>query len=884
MKKIFILVIVSLNLFFVNSNTIIAGDTNEEKLMQLSKHLQAEYEKRKAEAVRAAQQNGWIIKQEFANGTIMEIQALDEKGLPLYYITNNLNAAKTVDTDELWPGGSTGLNLTGSGISSGTLGEWDGGDVLTTHQELSGRVTDGDGSSGTSSHTTHVAGTIISAGNDSNAKGMAYQANLDAYDWNNDYSEMSSAAASGMILSNHSYGYITGWYWNGSSWEWYGDSSISTVEDYRFGFYSSNTQTIDNIAINAPYYLIVKSAGNDRNDTGTGSPSDPPPDGNGGTGYDCIGEIGSAKNILTIGSIQDITGGYSGTGSVVMESYSSWGPCDDGRIKPDIVANGQTLYSCDDDNNSDYTTKSGTSMSSPNATGTLSLLQEYYNQLHASYMKSATLKGLAINTANEAGSNNGPDYEFGWGLLNAQGAAELITNDNIQGGLINEYTLNDGSTAEYSYYSEGLSDINITICWTDPAGTPTAKALDPTTPMLVNDLDLRLTKDGTTYYPWSLDGSNPSSAATNSGDNDVDNVETITIDNPVSGTYTVRVSHKNSISPGQDYSLLVSGLKQGGPLIFLQVEYNDGSSCDFPTELDTAWAVNHDMKADTVFYGDAEMTASGDTILIDYGTLGWSNGDFIEIYVEADPPGEDPPESNSYSNTIDTSTGDDQDWTETGEGGLTLPVELSTFVAQYMNNTATLYWVTMSEQNNIGWSVYRSNEDNFSKAEKINNNLIDGYGTTTEPHDYTFTDNSLQPEPETYYYYWIENIDLAGKTNVNGPKEIYVASNTDPGNGEVPPIVHDGLYALSNNPFNPALGEKAKISFQLPHTSHVSLDLFNIKGQLIKNLYDGFSNQKRNFKWDGTNADGKTQQAGIYLYRLQVNGKVYDTQKIILIR
>jgi hypothetical protein len=116
---------------------------------------------------------------------------------------------------------------------------------------------------------------MIAAGVDANAKGMSYQAVLRAYDWNSDLSEMSAAAAAGLRASNHSYGFITGWYFDyfgDGKWTWWGDTAVSNVEDYTFGFYSSESQSWDNIARNAPNYLMVKSAGNDRNEGPTGQP------------------------------------------------------------------------------------------------------------------------------------------------------------------------------------------------------------------------------------------------------------------------------------------------------------------------------------------------------------------------------------------------------------------------------------------------------------------------------------------------------------------------------------------------------------------------------------------------------------------------------------
>ena len=127
----------------------------------------------------------------------------------------------------------------------------------------------------TSSHSTHVAGTIMAAGVVIAAKGMAYQANLRSFDFNSDISEMASEGTTGALVSNHSYGWVRGWrmYLTSNSpgyyWVWHGAPEISTAEVYVFGFYDSSSQQFDQVAFNAPYFLICKAAGNDRNEAGT---------------------------------------------------------------------------------------------------------------------------------------------------------------------------------------------------------------------------------------------------------------------------------------------------------------------------------------------------------------------------------------------------------------------------------------------------------------------------------------------------------------------------------------------------------------------------------------------------------------------------------------
>lgn len=507
------------------------------------------------------------------DGTVVQLVRFDENGRPLFYATDNVNAAATTSTDLVHPGGGLGTSLTGNGIN---IGEWDGGEVRSTHVELTGRVTQIDNPSSQSDHSTHVAGTMIASGINSSALGMAYQANISAYDFSNDEPEMATyATGANHILSNHSYGTITGWRSSGGDWYWYGDPSISQTEDYNFGFYSYGAMLWDTIAESAPYYLIVKSSGNDRNDnispsandthqvwiSGSGwtqstmqRPADCP------TGYDCISTSGNSKNILTVGAVNDISSGWQQASNVVMSTFSGWGPTDDGRIKPDIVGNGVSLLSSGSANNTDYYNSSGTSMSAPNVTGSLALVQQHYQNLTGGFMLSSALKGLAIHTANEAGTSIGPDYSFGWGLLNTAGAVELLSD--TAHAMLTWDTLTNGDSLVYTYYYDGTTPLEATICWTDPAGTPVAASLDPTNLMLVNDLDLRArsVSTGVTSQPYILNPAIPSAAAT-TGDNFRDNVEKIELSAPTAGYYNFVIKHKGSslTNNQQVVSLIISG-------------------------------------------------------------------------------------------------------------------------------------------------------------------------------------------------------------------------------------------------------------------------------------------------------------------------------------
>ena len=614
-----------------------------------------------------------------------------EHGRPVYLTTFNVGAADTIAIDELWTtnsastNGLSGLNLNGEGTQ---LAMWDGGDILFTHREFAtnrftdssftnefrvfnehqmtfeGRATDyvPDG------HATHVAGTLTAIGVDNRARGMSPGATLLAYNWDNDFTEMSGAFANTnnhFRISNHSYGNMAGWgieyeYDNVDYPIWWGDPAISETEDYRFGFYNSCSQHIDDIAYWSRYYLSVWAAGNERGNRGTPTSdatdgywiivptnqaaklpdnttlslmlnptnTPPPDDFDADGGYDLLNSQSVAKNGLVVGAVHKIPGGYgalttnvvtttnittapdgmmvtntvittnvTANTNVVMSAFSSWGPTDDGRIKPDVVAAGGTgwglnhpvdtmppieegLFSTHIDipntpANTSYAPDFGTSMAAPTVAGALNLLVQLHRRevVDNQPMLASTLRALAIHTADEAGDHPGPDYRFGWGLFNALSAANLMTNNFHSDSLahIKEVPLynirtvaTNGTTEDYTDYikfpvvARGNEPLKVTLCWNDPPPqTLPDPALDSTKRMLVNDLNLRLvhstivTNSNTnintslmSYRPWVLDPANPARAARR-GYNRRDNVEQVVVESPITnGVYEVNVTKR----------------------------------------------------------------------------------------------------------------------------------------------------------------------------------------------------------------------------------------------------------------------------------------------------------------------------------------------------
>ena len=153
-------------------------------------------------------------------------------------------------------------------------------------------------------------------------------------------------------------------------------------------------------------------------------------------------------------------------------------------------------------------------------------------------MRSATLKGIAIHTTDEAGPAPGPDYIYGWGLLNLQRAASVITSDTMSSNpdqVIYENNLLSGTPYSINVVASGKEALTATICWTDPkASVDQNQLLNDTTLKLINDLDLRISNADTTYLPWTLNRKKPSNAAV-PGDDSINNVEKIQVTNAVPG-------------------------------------------------------------------------------------------------------------------------------------------------------------------------------------------------------------------------------------------------------------------------------------------------------------------------------------------------------------
>jgi hypothetical protein len=200
-----------------------------------------------------------------------------------------------------------------------------------------------------------------------------------------------------------------------------------------------------------------------------------------------------AKNVLTVGNIDT---------AFNISASSSRGPVNDGRIKPEITAVGQSVLSTFPNNA--YANFSGTSMACPTTVGSLALLEERYRQLHSGQSAPGPLlKAIVCNSAVDIG-NSGPDFKFGFGVLNDRKSRrshrECSTwfQSSVAGGDSVIHTISVPS---------GASLLKVMLYWRDPAADMAASNT------LINDLDLTvIDPTATSFQPWVL---NPSSSVNN---------------------------------------------------------------------------------------------------------------------------------------------------------------------------------------------------------------------------------------------------------------------------------------------------------------------------------------------------------------------------------
>ncbi|MDZ7896847.1 MAG: S8 family serine peptidase [Arcicella sp.] len=556
----------------------IAESTNKAEVESLKTQFKRQYVISEEKILKYLKKNPKVKRTFVKDGSTYYLQKIDRDGNPLYINSkSNRESSKLIKADQLYNGGSVGVNITGEGM---IVGVWDTGEVRATHELLAGQVTmqpnqtlDGVGTGGDkyggNDHMTHVTGTIVGKDlpNKPFARGIAYGAKALCYDTENDYPEMTDFASKGYLISNHSYGF----------------SNAPGTPLWLFGAYNDGAKDWDKLTRTFPYYLPFVAGGNEQENSGNRKDK---------LGYDIMTGTSAAKNVMTVGAVD---------GDKAMSDYSNWGPTDDGRVKPEIVTRGTGINSSmfadkttKTPSDTSYYSEQGTSMASPAAAAGGLLLQQYYNSLNKSYMKSSTLKALMLATAEDLGQP-GPDHKFGWGLLNIEKAANTIKYKSAVGGptraivsdtaskgsYIEEITLKfpADTTTEVSreVTASGCEPLIISIGWTDIEGKEQTsdEDIDPTTSRLVYDYDLIVTNvsKNTTFRAWKPSVmENRTEDATHEltwFDGNPNNFKQVKIENAVAGDKYKIFLRKKTTSPdsAQMLSLVVTGTAFAKPLL-----------------------------------------------------------------------------------------------------------------------------------------------------------------------------------------------------------------------------------------------------------------------------------------------------------------------------
>ena len=403
---------------------------------------------------------------------------------------------------------ASGRHYNGEGIN--IMMQDDG--IIGPHIDYQGRVDQsncgGCSTSNSNDHGDHVAGTIMGSGNlDPVAAGMANAAFLYVYDSsNNNYANAFPALYNNddVVITSKSYS-------NGCN---AGYTSLSQELDQQINLHSS--------------LIHIFSAGNDGNsDCGYGA---------GSNWGNVTGGHKQGKNVIAVANL---------TSTSDLANSSSRGPAEDGRIKPDIGAKGSSVNSTIPEN--DYGLKTGTSMSCPGIAGIMGQLYQAYKELNGgANPNSALMKGVLLNSADDLG-NPGPDFKHGWGEVNAYQAIKILENNQY----LNSNISQGGNNTHNITVPSAIIQLNVMVYWHDIEGSVNAA------PALVNDIDINLINtNGLTVYPWLLDHTANATALNSNatyGNDHINNMEQITIDNPVSGNYVLSVDGFTIPFGAQDY-------------------------------------------------------------------------------------------------------------------------------------------------------------------------------------------------------------------------------------------------------------------------------------------------------------------------------------------
>jgi Bacterial pre-peptidase C-terminal domain./Subtilase family. len=310
-----------------------------------------------------------------------------------------------------------------------------------------------------------------------------------------------------------------------------GTTVSSTSYSQGCNEYNTTTQFGDQTTRDNPQLIFVFSAGNNASaDCNYGA----------GAGWGNItGGYKVGKNVIAVANLDALE---------VRDNSSSRGPAPDGRIKPDISANGRDQNSTDANNT--YQIGGGTSAACPGIAGIALQLTQAYKELNsAANAPTALIKACLLNSAEDIG-NPGPDFTYGYGRVNALRALQTIEDNRYLSASVSQGNTNTHSIT----VPANVAELRVMVYWHDEGGTPLASV------SLVNDLDVTVTDPSSTVWqPWVLDHTPNVAALTSNatrGPDHLNNMEQITIPNPPAGTYTVTVDGFAVPAGPQEYYLV----------------------------------------------------------------------------------------------------------------------------------------------------------------------------------------------------------------------------------------------------------------------------------------------------------------------------------------
>jgi hypothetical protein len=206
-----------------------------------------------------------------------------------------------------------------------------------------------------------------------------------------------------------------------------------------------------------------------------------------------------------------------------------------------------------------------------------------------------------------------------------------------------------------------------------------------------------------------------------------------------------------------------------------------------------------------------------------------------------------------------------------GSDNSQLPITLASFTAQVNPSGAgvLLNWRTLSEIENLGFYVQRRPVNTTAWTE-IPNSFIPGHGTTNEPHDYTFVDNTITVAGR--YQYRLRQVDLSGPEHFTDPVEVNVPLTSVE---EVAPRVF-ALFQNYPNPFNP----ETVIKFSVENSAPTKLEVYNYIGQSVATLFNDVAEAGRYYR---VRMNGSNLASGVYFYRLTSSTRT-DLKKLLLLK